>query len=230
MKTAFCQKNITPENNVYLAGFANRIQKSDGINDEIFLKAIALEDDKKQRVIIISADILHFDKAMVHRIKYWAKETLNLNFGQIIFNATHTHHAPLLAARTAYPNWDIDIEYVNFFEKSVMQIIEKVNNDLFDAKITYTPAKAHFGINRRLPQDGKICFAPYPDGYYDSDFPVLAIYDSENKLKALLYSYACHPTSGSCGLYKISSDFPGVIAKALQKRCGVDTYYCILQA
>ncbi len=231
MRAAFSEKKITPENSIQLDGFGGRNKLSERVVDDLFLRAAALEDDKGQRVIIVSADILSFNMPMNRRIRYWAEKKLGLDAGRIIFNASHTHYGPMLAQHPSRPEWSVDSAYVDFFEQAVMHVIEEVNHDLFDAKITYTPAKAHFGINRRYPKDGIIDWGPLPEGYYDPDFPVFAVYDTQDNLKSLIYSYACHPTSGGYGNSNnyVSADFPGAVAAALKERCGKNIVPMFLQ-
>ena len=47
---------ITPEKSMYLSGYANRTHASDGKIHDLWAKALAIEDRKGGRVVILSTD------------------------------------------------------------------------------------------------------------------------------------------------------------------------------
>jgi neutral ceramidase len=220
MKAGFHEADVTPPVGVYLAGYPSRSTPSEGIDDPLYLRIAVLEDDSGGRLVLVTADLLKFPRDMAWRTKRWCRDTLGLSSASVIINLSHTHSAPGLFPQGCYPQWPVDIEYVRTFEQAIREGIEAAIRDLQPVQIRYGLHQAHFGVSRRLPQPeqgGRVRMAPNPDGFYDPDLPVFAFHGSEG-LRAVLYSYACHPTSKAT--LNISADWPGEVSRGLKRQLG----------
>jgi len=62
-------------------------------------------------------------------------------------------------------------------------------------------------MNRRTPTEKGFANHPNPDGPVDHTVPVLRVGDSEGKLKAVMFGYACHNTS--VGYLRWLGDYAG---------------------
>jgi len=231
MKAGFFEKDVTPKVGVYLAGYPSRNEPSDGVDDPLFLRVAALEDDRGEKVVFVTADLLKFPRDMAWRTKMWAERELGLPSAALVINLSHTHSAPGLFIQRCYPQWPVDVDYVRALEQSIRDGIRAALVDLRPARVSYGLHQAHFGVSRRLPQPeqgGKVRMASNPDGYYDPDLPVFAVYDAETSgLLAVLYSYACRPTSKSA--LRISADWPGQVAAGLKQELGEDVLTVFMQ-
>lgn len=221
MKAGFFAKDVTPPVGVYLAGYPGRDEPSAAVDDPLYLRVLALEDDDRERLVLVTADLLKLPCDMAWRTKAWCQRALSLRSASVIINLSHTHAAPGLFLQRCYPQWPVDPDYVCFVERSVREGIAAAVADLQPMRMAFGLHQAHFGISRRLPhpeRDGMVTMAPNPQGYYDPDLPVLVFYTPGGELRAVLYSYACHPTSKSS--LGISADYPGQIAQGLQRELG----------
>lgn len=227
-KVAFYEKDITPKRGIYLAGFGFRNRPSEGIEDPLFLRIAVLQDEAGKKFIIVSADICKFPKEMSYRIKLWASIHLKLDPASVLLNSSHTHCAPTLYPEPAYPHWPLDPAYVYSLEKDIKSGIAEALGKMEDAHFEYGLLSDYFAVNRRLLNpDGTLSWGANENGYCDNDVPVITVYDSSNKLKVLIYRYACHPTSK--GAYLISADYPGAISRALKKNLGQSVQTIFLQ-
>jgi len=220
MKAGLSEKDVTPPVGVYLAGYPSRDEPSQGVDDPLYLRVLALEDDAGERVALVTGDLLKFPRDMAWRTKAWCEAQLGLKSASLIINLSHTHSAPGLFPQPCYPNWPVDTEYVCRFEQSIREGIETALNDLQPAELRYGRHQAHFGVSRRLPQPelgGRVRMSPNPDGYYDPDLPVFTVH-RQNTLDAVLYSYACHPTSKAT--LNLSADWPGQVSQGLKTELG----------
>jgi len=231
MKAGFFERDVTPPVGVYLAGYPSRKEGSDGVLDPLYLRIAAVEDDAGERLVLVTADLLKFPRDMAWRLKAWCEKTLGLKSPCLIINLSHTHCSPGLFYQACYPHWPVDVEYVNMLEQAIRDGVRAALDSLAPARILFGMHEAHFGINRRKPQPelgGKVLLGANPDGYYDPDLPIMAFYDAGGKkLKAVVYSYACHPTSR--GGMKISADYPGEISRGLKRELGEDVMTLFVQ-
>lgn len=214
--------DVTPGKPVFLAGYTHRKTPSDGVDSPLMLRVLALEDRRGHRVVFVTADLLKFPADMSWRLRRWAERELGLPESALVINLSHTHSAPGLFYQSCYPHWALDVDYVRELEKTIRRGIAAALDDLKPAVIRYGLHQAHFGTSRRRPdpeRPGKVRLGLNPPGYYDPDMPMLAVHDpDDNHLRALFYSYACHPTSGSGNL--VSADWPGEIARHLEHMLG----------
>src|SRR5579872_2048363 len=63
-KAGLARAIITPEKPIYLAGYANRSHASTGKIQDLWAKALAIEDHKGGRVVIVSTDLLGLPRAI----------------------------------------------------------------------------------------------------------------------------------------------------------------------
>src|SRR5690606_6331639 len=85
--------------------------------------------------------------------------------------------------------------------------------------LAWGTSQATFAVNRRNNPPGEV--AQRRDagtllGPVDHDVPVLAAFDAENRLFALVAGYACHATVLSD--YFVSGDWPGAAQAEIERR------------
>jgi len=229
MRAGFFEKDVTPPVGAYLAGYPSRNEPSQGADDPLYLRIVALEDDAGERLVLVTADLLKFPRDMAWRTKVWCQRTHGLRSPLVIVNLSHTHSAPALFLQRCYPQWPLNLDYVNALEQSIRDGISAALADLRPMRVQYGLHQAHFGISRRLPQPengGRVVLSPNPDGYYDPDLPVFTFSEGD-ELKAVLYSYACHPTSKAT--LNISADWPGLVSRGLKQELGDDVLTFFVQ-
>jgi hypothetical protein len=70
--------------------------------------------------------------------------------------------------------------------------------------LDYTVGFSTMGFNRRS------CYAPGGRRPTDPDVPVLRVLDAEGEVRAVIFGYACHPTTATRRmLYLVGTDYPG---------------------
>ena len=223
-KAGFFEKDITPPVGGFLDGFDGRNTPSEGVTDPLFLRILALEDGRGEKVALVTADILRFPADFSWRIKKWAERRLGMKSSSVILNSSHTHCGPVLTMDSVYPPWNVNFFYVDHLESTICKGIKNAIENLTPAHVKYGVFSSDLGIDRRLPKpdkNGKMewGWGPYEKGYYDPDMSVLAVYDqTDERLKGVLYSYGCHPTAR--GGNNISADFPGAVSRGLKKALG----------
>ncbi|NLO07275.1 MAG: hypothetical protein GX131_15715 [candidate division WS1 bacterium] len=219
MNAGFFEADVTPPVGSFLAGYPSRSEGSQGVDDPLYLRVIALEDDAGTRLVLLTADLLKWSRDLSWRTKLWAEAELGLPSASLVLNLSHTHSAPALFLQRCYPHWPVDREYLCRLEQTIREGIAAALDDLQPVRVKHGTTEAHFGVNRRRrnPETGIMGLGINEDGYYDPELPLFAFY-RDNKLLGVLYSYACHSTSKSKLL--ISADWPGQIAQGLKQELG----------
>jgi neutral ceramidase len=224
LKIGLSKTDITPPIGIFLAGYANRLEPSEGVYLPLTATAIAI-DDGKTEALIIGAEILGFYEH-TQRVRQRIGEKTGLQPHQIILNGSHTHCGPVLREVDRERHGNIDDHYIE-------QLIEKVATCAHQAWQNREPSILKFGtgtcnfaVNRRLPDaNGIFQMRPNPNGPVDHTVSVLAIETPTGQTKGVLFSYACHPTSR--GGLLIGGDYVGFALQHIEQNNNLTA--CFLQ-
>lgn len=228
-KAGVAKVNITPAQPVWLTGFGARTNVAQGTLQELWAKALALEDSAGNRVVLVTSDLLGFPAEVAERISRRVEKQHGLSRAQLLLNSSHTHGAPALSSPAhfiygprATPEQWRDIEtYTRELEGRIANIVGDALANVKPARLNFAESKADFGINRRKMTDAGIrSFVPNPDGPMDTSVPVLRVDSADGRLLAVVFGYAAHPTTitGGKHYYDYSADYPGFAQSAIERK------------
>jgi neutral ceramidase len=223
-KAGSARANITPTQPLWMAGFASRTNPATGKYMELWIKALALEDARGHRAVILTGDVLGFPQSIYQHTCAALKEKFALEPDQILLSASHTHSGPVLrgALYDIYPLDDTQISLIEKYsadlERKIVETVGKALADLAPARLAAGQGAAGFAVNRRNnpePSVPRLIEEGALKGPVDHSVPVLAVYLPDGKLKAVLFGYACHNTV--LDFYQWSGDYAGFAQLALEK-------------
>ena len=221
-KTGVARVVITPDRPMWMAGYASRDRPSEGKIHDLYAKALAVEDGAGTRLVIVTTDLIGIPRAMRDAIVRAVQKEYRLPKESLVLNASHTHCGPELRAGKAalYGLEPKRVEqakaYVDTLQTKLIRLIGDSLEDLKPARLRYSHARAGFAMNRRLPTATGVRNSPYPDGPVDHSVPVLRVENSDGKLRAVLFGYACHNTT--MGFYKFFGDYAGYAQYDIEER------------
>ena len=210
LKAGCAKVNITPPVGVWLSGYSSRNKPSDGIVDELYAKALVL-DDGQNKIAIVSADLLWVPLEITVEIRGIVKNKIGIPESNVLICATHTHFGPKIdKIRKDWP--DTPISEV---DKSYVQTLtKKIAGSIFTAAKKTKPVKlgvvkgeiSEIVYNRRTkkpdgtvamtfrlpPADPNLAFGPI-----DSEVGILRVEDTNGVLVGTIVNYACHPVCGA---------------------------------
>src|SRR4051812_45808883 len=85
---------ITPDEPLWLAGFAARTEPARGTLSDLYASALALEDSAGQRFVIASMDIIAIPRQIADPVVATVHQRHNIPRERFILAATHTHYGP----------------------------------------------------------------------------------------------------------------------------------------
>ncbi|MCF0038992.1 neutral/alkaline non-lysosomal ceramidase N-terminal domain-containing protein [Dyadobacter fanqingshengii] len=220
-KAGVARAVITPENSMWMAGFAARTKPSDGKLHDLWAKALALEDANGKRAVLITTDLLGMPKNMSDEIRKRVNDQFKLSKAQIIINSSHTHSGPVLgdALSDIYPVDAAEKQSISqYSQKLIDQLVILTGNalkSLQPATIQSQNGVARFQVNRRNNDAANLERLTEITGPGDAAVPVLKVADANGKIMAIAFGYACHPTV--LDNYQWSGDYPGYAQIELEK-------------
>ena len=219
---------VTPEKFIWMAGYAGRDKPAEGTWQDLFAKALILEDEAGKQQVIVTLDLIGVPQELRRRIAARLEEKHGVSSAGLFMNASHTHSGPELRRRSEPPTeeelknpkvrdaW----EYTQTLEQKINGAIDAAFADLRPARLTWNQARAGFAMNRRrdysLPADHpNTNKAPNPAGPVDQSVPALRIESPEGEARGVLFGYACHNTC--LGAYHWCGDYAGYAQEYLQQ-------------
>lgn len=204
---------ITPQQAMWMAGYASRTNVSQGKFIDLYAKALALEDERGGRMVFVTLDLIGVPRTLRKSLEARAEKAWQLPPGGLLLNASHTHSGPEFRFGRA-PADDGDFKpstlgdnYGRDLEEKLFKLIGTALETRTPARLAYSFARAGFSMNRRLPTKDGYKNSPYPEGPVDQSVPVLRVEGADGKLRAVLFGYACHNTT--LALYQFSGDYAG---------------------
>lgn len=221
-KVGAAAAKITPETHMWMAGYASRTKPAEGVELDLYAKALVVEDQGGTKWALVTLDLV----GVPRNVRLFLAERVEKQFGiapeRLVLNASHTHSGPEMRTGRTYGTDDpakYHAEAAAYTEKlqaTILRLIGEAGAGTAPATIRYGHARCGFAMNRRTPngQGGWKNF-PNPDGPVDQSVPVLRVSNAQGKDVALVFGYSCHCTT--LALQKFSGDYAGYAQQYLEE-------------
>jgi hypothetical protein len=214
---------ITPKTPIWMSGYGSRNRPSEGVVHDLWAKALALEDRKGSRVVIVSTDLIGLPRSTSELVAARVQKEHGLDRSRLVLNSSHTHSGPMLRgnldimfALTDEQKAVID-EYNRTLTDRLVAVIGGALGQLSAATLSFAQGEAGFTMNRREPTPKGVRIGVNPAGPVDRSVPVLKVAATDGKLRAVVFGYACHNTTLTGEFYKISGDYAGFAQIEVEK-------------
>lgn len=230
MKAGTARIDITPADPVWMDGMI-RSHKSTGVHDRLYVKALALSSGNRAEdtFVIASADVCAIARADHEQICANVAGQTGISTEHIILAAIHNHSGP---ATVGHFN-PKEKQYLEYFIKqtteTILQAMCNLSPALVGCESGIENTISHY--RRLLAKDGHVImnWEPYsadqivgPLGKIDPEVGVLKVLsaDADRKPFAILFNHAGHPNVMSGDNYFLSSEYPGLAEKIIERRLG----------
>ena len=215
-KAGVARTVITPETSVWLAGYGSK-RAPEGKLHDLWMKALALQDDDGHRVVLITSDFQGVPKIMSDPVFAQVEAKYGLKRDQIMLTFSHNHCGPRLGDDLVdyYP---VDADQVRLVDEYTAMMVSRSVTLVGDALANLAPASLEhghghttFAVNRRNNREADIpailARGEPLIGPVDHSVPRAEGDSAGRQLEAVVFGYACHPTTLS--FTKWCGDFPG---------------------
>ena len=216
---------ITPPVGTPLDGNV-RDKGCEGVHDDIYAKALVLNDGEKE-IAIVSCALCAIPRAMVEDIRKIVEKRCTIPKENILVCVFHTHSGPTTGAIFKQVNEDY-----------LSSLPERIASSICEAKQNVKKVKIKFasGEERELPNNRRIRMkdgtlrmnwehlslneVDKPAGPVDPEVGVVMIEGLNGKPIAILINYTCHPAILAGDNFLISEDYPGYTMRLIEKKTG----------
>lgn len=225
-KAGTSREKLTPQQSMWMAGYGSRNHPATGFLNDLWAKALVLEDAGGKRAAIITLDLVGIGPDTADPILAALEKKYKLARADVAICCSHTHSGPVLGKNLRSLHYDlIDAEqqrlvdaYAAEFVEKIVALVGRAIDGLAPSDLSYATGTATFAANRRNNPEAdvpKLREAGELKGPFDHDVPVLKVSAKDGKPIAVLFGYACHATVLSD--YDWSSDYPGFAQEAIER-------------
>lgn len=215
-QVGIARRAITPQNDVWLAGYGTK-RASGGKLHDLWVKVLAFETPDGKRAVLATTDHMGMSETVYESIYAELDRRFELERFEFMLTFSHNHCGPCLREDMVdiYPSDEeqrrMVAEYTDWMEQQIVDAVGEALDNFQPAQLSMGEGLCTFAVNRRentedeveqLRAEGKPL-----KGVVDHYVPVLAVRDGAGELLAVLFGYACHPTTLS--FYKWCGDYPG---------------------
>jgi hypothetical protein len=206
------------------------IQRSTGVHDDLYARALVLNDGR-QKVAILSLDLIGMDFVLCDQVR--GAIAARTGIAITLVHCTHNHSAPFTIPWSVLgPRWFAGPgkAWHDGLAALLADLVSVAEAKSEPVLLRAGRSPVHIGTNRRFPSDQGIVMKPNPAGPVVPWVDVLRVDRLDGHPVAILFSHAAHPViiHGSSRL--ISAEFPGFAARMLKERFGGDTIAMFGQA
>lgn len=211
-QAGFSRIVITPDEPVWMAGYAGRTAPAEGKIHDLYARAVAIKDPAGTNLVMVSTDLIGIPAEMAALISGEVEKKHGLPRQGLMLTCSHTHCGPALADRLKHIYFLSDeenakvIRYQEILNQKILAAIDQAIANLSPAELFASNGRAEFASYRRQPM---------AKGPFDHDVPVLKVTEPDGKtLRGIVFGYACHNTT--MGFQKFCGDYAGFAALNLE--------------
>jgi hypothetical protein len=200
LRVGIATADITPKEPVGMAGFGFRKHPSEGVGKPIAASCVVF-DNTVTRVAFVAFDLCYIGKTQLDDLRAAAQKA-KIPPQQLMVNFSHTHSGPNVTTPA-------NAAYAERFKSLTDALFAQAAADLQPALLDYTVGSSTMAVSRRRLNEKRHLaeMLPEPRKPIDPDVPILRVTSPEGKVRAVLFGYACHPST--LHDYRISPDYVG---------------------
>jgi hypothetical protein len=208
-RAGFGKTIITPPLGVELCGYGVFLERrATTVHDDLFVRALLLEDDGGERVLLLALDLVGLGEDVDEEILRRAAAATGLAGDHVLVSCVHTHSGPATAPLLG---WGVmQTSYVATLPDRCAEAAMSALQSLSPARLGSAHGSVRaLGFNR-VRHGGPL----------DPALHVLRIDSAQGEPRVVLYSHGCHPVTidrRSAGGTAISADWPGQVARRLHE-------------
>jgi len=215
---------ITPPAPAWLTGYASREMPAKGMVHDLWAKAMVIEENSDNKVVIITTDLLGLSHEISESVAKKVLAKYGIDRAHLLLNSSHTHSGPMVwpcldVIADYSPTDQINVSnYSNQLTNVLVSLVDTAISHLAPMDVFYGHTAAGFAFNRREPTENGIINGLNIDGATDHDVPVIKVTSKDGLVKAILFGYACHNTTATGENYLINGDYAGFAQIEIEKK------------
>ena len=214
LSAGFSKVSISPPIGAPLAGFAAREGFCEGVHDDLFARALVVENNGKV-VAFVSLDVLAVSSEFANSVRTRIEQRTGIGRDAIMIASTHTHAGPVTVKTFFNPEGTLDADYMDSLAQAIEESVAEAWDKRFSARLGVGSGYVTgIGVNRRTPDKKPV----------DEEIGIIKVEDANGQTRAALINYACHPTVLGSNNLLATGDFPYFTIEKIEQAIGADGF------
>lgn len=212
MSVGVSKRVITPVLGSELAGFDARKGGATAVHDDLYARAVVFVA-ADEAVALLTLDLIGVSQKTTDAVRKAVCASTGIAARNVILCATHTHCGPVTIKHFFNANQPMNEAYLEQLEIKAIDAIEEAFANRVPARVRSGLVKVEgVAVNRRTENGHPV----------DDLAGVLTVENLDAKLRAVIVTYACHPTVLGPNTLDVTRDFPHYLDAELTKQLGED--------
>lgn len=221
----FARSVVTPPEAIYarLWGSAKH-DIADGVHRPMLASCMVLKSDvTSHELVLLTVDAIALWQEEADRIRDALLLRFDLKPEQLMLHPSHTHSSPPLVRRHAdRPGGDLIGPYLDSLPNICCELLTSARASIFPGVLSWAYGRCGLAFNRDSvdePSGRGIC-GINRDRAADDTLLVGRISDTNDRVRAVLVNYACHPVSMGGANKLLSPDYVGAMRDIVERETG----------
>ncbi|NPV53373.1 MAG: hypothetical protein HPY71_07605 [Firmicutes bacterium] len=237
MKAGVAKAVITPYVGIALEGNV-RDKGSQGIHDDLYVRALVLQADDGTELGIIASDLVGVPQDFCDGVRAMVEAETGIPRGNVMVTASHTHSGPAMLGLFGI---EVDQGYTEVLKRKFAGAAKMARNRLREAQVRFAVGEeASVAFNRRIRmKDGTLrmnwefidCDESLrrgiagPAGPVDPEIAIMEVRGAGGEPLCVFFNYALHPAILAGDNFDISADYPGYSMRLIEAVTGAVAMY-----
>ncbi len=206
--------DVTPSGPIRLTGYVARKTESEGVEQRLWAKALAIGSDREGPSILVTVDNCGVGAQVIDAVAARLKQRAGIPRDHFAVCSSHTHSGPMTEgfAANIFAE-DLPAEQQEHIHRYTAELTDKLESVVLAALADRSPGRLKwargtvgFAANRRTK-----------DGPTDRSFSALMVTDLGGLLRAVVVNYACHCTTLGSEINRVHGDWAGDAQEAIEQ-------------
>ena len=213
LRAGAARRSIVPPFPTQMGGFFDRTTNFEGVHDELFARALVL-DNGTTRLALIGSDLIAMDADLVQQVRDAVTDATGIPGVNLLICCTHNHSGPSYFPSSQKIRNEPEGTEASLKAFLIKQFVEVV----LEADRTRVPARAGFAAGNL---EGATRNRQQKNDLIDPQVGVFRVEElSDRKTIATLFNFTGHPVIlGSTNLM-LSGEYPGAASRAVENLLG----------
>ena len=208
LQAGAARRSIVPPTPTPMGGFNDRTSTFEGVHDDIFARALVL-DNVEVQLVIIGSDLMAIEPGLTGKIRKRVQEETGIPEAHVMVSCAHNHSAPSLYQLNEQERSESKVE---------QYFVDQFAGAAIDAWKERQPARLGFhagellGMTRNRQQD---------NGMIDPQVGVVLVQKRDSRdVIATLFNFTGHPVIVGSKNMLLTGEYPGAACRAVENVLG----------
>jgi hypothetical protein len=203
------KRGIAPPFPTHMGGFGDRTATFTGVHDDIFVRALVLDDGTSQ-LVLIGSDLMAIDAKMVELVRVEIEKAIGIRAQNILVSSTHSHSAPSYYQIERRGKDELPLR--DFLVEQFVKAAVEAHGNRVPARIGFRTGVLEGATRNRQQENEEVI---------DRQVGVLRVEELEGrKIIAILFNFTGHPVILGSKNLLLSGEYPGAACRAVEKLMG----------